>query len=78
MIYAFAIPTFALAGDNKAPTKKLTEDQKIIHVLNRLGFGARPGDVDKVKAIGLQKYIERQLGGTEIDDPVAEAKVKTL
>lgn len=78
VIYAFAIPTFALAGDNKAPTKKLTEDQKIIHVLNRLGFGARPGDVDKVKAIGLQKYIERQLGGTEIDDPVAEAKVKTL
>jgi len=77
-IYAFAIPTFALAGDNKPAAKKLTEDQKIIHVLNRLGFGARPGDIDKVKAIGLQKYIERQLNPSEIDDPVAETKVKNL
>jgi hypothetical protein len=60
------------------PDKKLSEEQKIIHVLNRLGFGARPGDVEKVKAMGLQKYIDQQLDPAKIDDSVAEAKVKNL
>ena len=58
--------------------KPLTEDQKILHVLNRLGFGARPGDVEKVKAMGLQKYIDQQIEGVAINDSVAEAKVKNL
>jgi uncharacterized protein (DUF1800 family) len=58
--------------------KKLTEEQKIAHVLNRLGFGPRPGDVEKVKAIGLQKYIDQQLSPSAINDAVAEAKVKNL
>ena len=61
----------------EAPAK-LTEEQKILHVLNRLGFGARPGDIEKVKAMGLQKYIERQLNPSSIDDSVAEAKVRAL
>ena len=58
--------------------KALSDDQKILHVLNRLGFGARPGDVEKVKAIGLQKYIDQQLNPSSIADPIAEAKVKNL
>ena len=58
--------------------KPLTEDQKILHVLNRLGYGARPGDVAKVKATGLQKYIDQQLNPSSISDAVAEAKVKNL
>lgn len=58
--------------------KALTEDQKILHVLNRLGFGARPGDVEKVKAIGINKYIEQQLNPSSIDDSAAEAKLKNL
>jgi uncharacterized protein (DUF1800 family) len=58
--------------------KALTEDQKAAHVLNRLGFGARPGDVDRVKAMGVKKFIEQQLNGVSIDDAVAESKVKNL
>jgi uncharacterized protein (DUF1800 family) len=54
----------------------LTEDQRILHVLNRLGFGARPGDVERVKAIGLDTYINQQLHPENISDPVAEAKIK--
>jgi len=49
-----------------------------MHVLNRLGFGARPGDVEKVKAIGLRKYIDQQLDPASITDTVAESKVKGL
>lgn len=49
-----------------------------MHVLNRLGFGARSGDVEKVKAVGLQKYIDQQLNPASINDLVADAKVKNL
>ena len=31
----------------------------VVHALNRLTYGPRPGDVERVKAIGLQKWIER-------------------
>jgi uncharacterized protein (DUF1800 family) len=57
---------------------RLTEDQRILHVLNRLGFGARPGDVERVKAIGLDNYINQQLNPNKINDAVADAKVKNL
>jgi uncharacterized protein (DUF1800 family) len=56
----------------------LKEDQRILHVLNRLGFGARPGDVARVKAIGLDNYINQQLNPQKISDAVADAKIKDL
>ena len=62
---------------NKAAST-LNEDQRILHVLNRLGFGARPGDVARVKAMGLDNYINQQLNPQKISDTVADAKVKDL
>jgi uncharacterized protein (DUF1800 family) len=59
-------------------TAKLTQDQRILHVLNRLGFGARPGDVERVKAMGVDKYIEQQLSPDKIDDAASEAKLQNL
>ena len=58
--------------------KSLTDEQRVIHVLNRLGFGARPGDVERVKAVGLEKYIEQQLNPEKITDTVAENKIRDL
>lgn len=58
--------------------RALTEDQKVLHVLNRLGFGARQGDREKVKAMGLQKYIDQQLNPAAIPDTLAESKVRNL
>ncbi|MEQ1761619.1 MAG: DUF1800 domain-containing protein [Pyrinomonadaceae bacterium] len=78
IIWLLTVPAFAAIGGNPTPAKSLTEDQKILHVLNRLGFGARPGDLEKVKAIGIQKYIDQQLNASTISDPVADAKVKDL
>ncbi len=57
---------------------KLSESQRILHVLNRLGFGARPGDVERVKAIGIDKYIEQQLSPEKINDSASEAKLQNL
>jgi uncharacterized protein (DUF1800 family) len=80
MMLAMFSPSAVLAKENAPNTKakSLTEEQKILHVLNRLGFGARPGDVEKVKALGINKYIEQQLNPASINDSVADAKVKNL
>lgn len=77
MIAAMCAPNYVFRAEPNA-AKSMTEEQKILHVLNRLGFGARPGDVGKVKAIGLQKYIDQQIEGVTLNDSVAEAKVKYL
>src|SRR5688572_2281787 len=78
MIYALVVPMMVLGADTRTGGKPLSEDQKILHVLNRLGFGARSGDVERVKSVGLQKYIDQQLNPAAIDDAVAESKVKGL
>lgn len=78
VLYALTIPAVVFAANGGSEKKKLTEEQKILHVLNRLGFGARPGDVERVKAMGLQRYIEQQLNPASIDDSVAESKVRNL
>ena len=86
LLAAFVVATMlatqalaALAEPQKnAKTRGLTEEQRIIHVLNRLGFGARPGDVERVKSIGLENYLNQQLSPEKINDTVAENKVKDL
>ncbi len=78
-MFTIVVPTFAFgAADTKPKTKALSEDQKISHVLNRLGFGARPGDVEKVKAMGLNKYIEQQLNASGKENTELTARLKTF
>ncbi len=50
------------------PPQKLTEEQKALHALSRFTFGARPGDVQAVEAMGLHAWFERQLNPQSIDD----------
>ncbi len=53
------------------PETGLTEEQKIVHLLNRIGYGPRPGDVERVKKIGTAAYIEQQLNpGSIVDEGV--------
>src|SRR5882672_4039625 len=82
---ALLASTFAArinAQSMKAPASKsaakLSQDQRILHVLNRLGFGARPGDVERVKAMGIDNYIAQQLSPEKIDDSASEAKLQNL
>jgi uncharacterized protein (DUF1800 family) len=59
--------------------KPLAKDQKVLHALNRLTFGPRPGDVEKVRAQSLKKWIEQQLHPDSIpENPVLAAKLKTM
>ena len=54
------------------------DDAAVIHALNRLSYGPRPGDVERVKAMGLQKWIEAQLAPSRIDNRALEAKLQRL
>src|ERR1044071_8621266 len=67
-----------VSAQKRAKSQNLSEEQRIVHVLNRLGFGARPGDVERVKAMGLENYINQQLNPEKISDTVAESKVRDL
>jgi uncharacterized protein (DUF1800 family) len=67
-----------VSAQKRTKSPDLSEDQRIIHTLNRLGFGARPGDVERVKSMGLENYINQQLNPEKISDTVAENKVHDL
>jgi uncharacterized protein (DUF1800 family) len=58
------------------PDEGLTEDQAILQALNRLGFGPRPGDLERVKGMGLQKWIDRQLHPDSIDDSALDTRLE--
>ncbi len=66
--------------DNKfkghLPITELTEDQAIVHALNRLAYGPRPGDVERVRQMGLEKWIDQQLHPDSIDDSALDQRLK--
>lgn len=63
-----------LAGITTAPAP-LTERQRAQHALSRLGFGARPGEVDRVVKIGVDRWIAQQLHPERIDDRAIESRL---
>ncbi|MDQ3814216.1 MAG: DUF1800 domain-containing protein, partial [Armatimonadota bacterium] len=68
-------PAKATAASSAKP---LQGDQKIQHALNRLTFGPRPGDLERVREMGLGRWIEQQLNPATIDDTAVEAKLSRL
>ncbi|HKN24374.1 MAG TPA: DUF1800 domain-containing protein [Candidatus Acidoferrum sp.] len=57
------------------PVTDLTTDEAILHALNRLAYGPRPGDVERVRQMGLAKWIDLQLNPKTIDDSAVEARL---
>ncbi|HZE63117.1 MAG TPA: DUF1800 domain-containing protein [Pyrinomonadaceae bacterium] len=79
IVVTFVCGSLLNAADaQRTNVPRLNEDQRILHVLNRLGFGARPDDLQRVKRIGLEQYINQQLAPEKINDEAAEAKLKNL
>ena len=60
------------------PSAALTDRQEIIHVLNRITFGPRPGDVEAVQKVGLDAYLDQQLHPETIDDSATDAELRKL
>ena len=61
------------AQTTSPPVRELPADQQIMQALNRLTFGPRPGDIQKVRAVGLDNWIDQQLHPERIDDSAMEA-----
>ena len=59
------------------PITELTEDQAILHALNRLAYGPRPGDVERIRRMGLEKWIDQQLHPESIDDSAFDQRLET-
>ena len=57
------------------PITELSADEAILHALNRLAYGPRPGDIERVRQMGLAKWIDQQLNPNSIDDKAVEARL---
>src|SRR5579863_6877478 len=68
---AIALPIASSPKSDKSFQKKLGKDDQILHALDRLTFGPRPGDVERLKKIGLKKWIDLQLHPEQIQENVA-------
>jgi uncharacterized protein (DUF1800 family) len=71
----------ALGSKKDNPTSAVTQmdqQKRAVHALNRLTFGPRPGDVDHVMAIGVDKWIDQQLHPDKIDDSALDARLSPL
>jgi uncharacterized protein (DUF1800 family) len=74
-----SILSLALAAPLPAAHRSEADDTaRIVHALNRLGYGPRPGDVEKVREVGLDKWIEQQLHPERIDDPAPDKALADL
>ena len=62
------------ADTERAVISALTARDSALHALNRLAYGPRPGDIERVAALGVTKWIDRQLKPDKIDDGLLAAR----
>jgi hypothetical protein len=71
---ALALPR----GSASAARTADEEDARIAHALSRLTFGPRPGDLERVREIGLERWIEEQLHPERISEVRLDARLASL
>jgi uncharacterized protein (DUF1800 family) len=70
---AARIPSPRAAAVTVPPGRELLPEEQVEQVLSRLTFGARPGDAERVRAMGVDKWIDLQLHPERIDDSPTDA-----
>src|SRR4051812_39043679 len=51
-------PAASTARPLEPASQRLNDEALVAHVLNRLAYGPRSGDVDRVRRIGVDAYID--------------------
>jgi uncharacterized protein (DUF1800 family) len=74
VIAAVVAGTVAVSAGARVPNDAHT----VAHVLNRIAFGARPGDVERVQRMGLERYIDEQLHPDRVADPQIASRLAAL
>ena len=72
--YSLLALTLGIVAPALSADKPLTEEQRIVHTLNRLGFGPRPGDIERIQKLGLKTYINQQLHPEMLKDTAVSTK----
>ncbi len=54
------------------------DDSAIVHVLSRTAFGPRPGDLERVRSQGIQRYIDEQLRPERLSDAPMASRLAGL
>jgi uncharacterized protein (DUF1800 family) len=60
-----------VSAAGQAAPAALTAEQQAVHVLNRVAFGPRPGDIERVRSMGVQNYLDEQLRPAALAYPPA-------
>src|SRR5579864_2010164 len=63
------------AADPRSNEQGPNEQKRAVQALNRLTFGPRPGDVQQVMAMGVDRWIDLQLHPDKISDSAGEARL---
>jgi hypothetical protein len=75
MAFEVFAPWVAAATPPRASNEQI---RRATHALNRLAFGPRPGEAEAVAAMGVERWIEQQLGPQSIPDAKLEARLAPL
>lgn len=74
---ACAVPQLLAKKKDKTPTTA-NDQRRAAHALNRLGFGPRPGDVQRVMAMGVDAWIDLQLHPEKISDDALASRLASF
>jgi uncharacterized protein (DUF1800 family) len=72
---ACAVPQLLAKKKDKPVGSGGDEQKRAVHALNRLTFGPRPGDVQQVMAMGVDKWIDLQLHPEKISDTALDSRL---
>ena len=72
---ACAVPQLLAKKKDKNSDPVPNEQRRAMQALNRLTFGPRPGDVQQVMAMGVDRWIDLQLHPEKISDSAIEARL---
>jgi uncharacterized protein (DUF1800 family) len=72
-----AFTAFASRRKDKKPADSthMDDSRRVLHALQRLTFGPRPGDAERVAAMGVDKWIDLQLHPEKVNDDNVEARL---
>jgi len=78
LVAAVAVATIGASAAAPAPPGLPAEEARIVHALQRLTFGPRPGDLEAVRSMGLEAWMDRQLHPERASDDALAARLAPL
>ncbi len=77
LLFSFSTASAAEGKNSKTPAKPqvLSDHDRALHALERLTFGPRPGDIEKVLSLGADNWIEQQLNPEQLPNTNLDGKL---